>query len=340
MATNRDSDRAYLIVNLVLIGLGLAYVLIQLTGRTSSTDTGHHNFSEISALLLIIWLATTVLWLVMFSRRHRQRFTRGHVKSNSPRKSEPSHRKTKLASKEVWSTIRGSTQQNFPHTDGGVMTLQALANTLHQNTIHAEPVSKSKVLAHSVFVHTKPPAEWSLLLLQQLEWLRFEAICISFFDSISLHATSLSIGTDAAISMRIIQPGTKTTYALAKIVSGNTIVDIDPIRALYAAMTQQQVLRGFYLTAGTFTAQARAAARGVGMFSIDGVTLFEKIVSLPLDRQKALLELALDGDYLTPSCPLCRQKMVMWETYFTSIWRCSNYPSCTAHTRATIDTVS
>lgn len=337
MATNRDRDRAFLVVNIVLIVVGLAYLLLQFGFGDALTVVDDSALSLISTLIFIAWLAIIMLWIVMVGQRQKQRRARRRIKGIARRKSRSPLWPREPAVADVWSTVQSSTQQQFPYSDGISILLQPTDEVLHQNSIHADLVSNSKLGTNAMLFLSEPPTGWTLLLLQRLEWLRFEEICSEFFESIPLQATSLSTGPGEAISMRLTQPDSKSTYALAKIVAGDTVVDIEPIRALYAAMTQQRILRGFCVTAGTFTTQARAAARGVGLFVIDGATLFEKIISLPQERQNALLELALEGDYMTPSCPLCRQKMVLRESGFTSLWRCSSYPSCKAHMRLNVN---
>lgn len=335
MSTNRDQDRLFFVVNIVLIVLGLAYVLLQFGVADAVTRDDDSAIPAITDSLLAIWLVTIFLWLVMLGRRSRQLLAHRRIRSISRRKRHQSIPTRHPAHDDVWSTIQETTRQQFTPIDGEPMTLQEPTDLIQQNSMHAQREANSRLTADSALAPVAKPTEWTLQLLQCLEWRRFEQVCMDFFGSISLRATSVLNGPEAAVSLRLLQPDSKTTYGLAKTVAGIAVVDIEQIRALYAVMTHQHILRGFCLTAGTFTAQARTAARGVGLVVIDGATLFEKIVMLPPARQQALLALALEGDYMTPSCPICREKMELREADFNAFWRCSDYPTCKEQLRPT-----
>ena len=53
-----------------------------------------------------------------------------------------------------------------------------------------------------------------------------------------------------------------------------------------------------------------------------------KVRDLPLEKQAALLAIAFDGDFQTPSCASCGVKMVARESRRGAFWGCTHYPRC------------
>ncbi|WP_408021560.1 topoisomerase DNA-binding C4 zinc finger domain-containing protein [Solemya pervernicosa gill symbiont] len=61
--------------------------------------------------------------------------------------------------------------------------------------------------------------------------------------------------------------------------------------------------------------------------------MLSMILELPTDAQQRLLSMATSGDYKTPSCPSCGEKMVVRTTKKGTqtgkqFWGCSHYPRC------------
>ena len=110
--------------------------------------------------------------------------------------------------------------------------------------------------------------------------------------------------------------------------TGKSVVGIEQIRALYAVMKQERVAQEFFITSGQFTDEVKRAARGVGMFRIDGSTMLEKISALTPSQQENFLAIAIKDNYLVPSCPLCLKKMALHDNEFTAFWHCTNHRNC------------
>lgn len=166
------------------------------------------------------------------------------------------------------------------------------------------------------------PTGWTLGVLQQLEWRRFEQVCIGFIETIGYSGVSISNGPTDEASLYLIQHDAAMTHALVKTLGGNTTVEVDQIRGLYAAMSRQNILHGFCITAGEFSPEALAAARGVGLFSIDGITLLQALLLMSPVLQEDLLKRVSQGDYATPTCPSCGKSMVLREAGSNALWRC------------------
>ena len=343
MASKQDHEPGFFIVNILLIVVGLAYVFLRFGFARVFPAIGSENLTNIVNPLLVLWLIVILTWLVMVVRRHRREQAVGLARSRRPRNDKITTPKTRLPSApsardDVWSHTLEASRVRQGGPDSSVVTLQPLTDSLQtdllQNAffqIKPQPVSlpAHRHLAANV-LREQParPVAWSLPLLQQLAWQRFDMVCVGFFHVIGRQAISLANGPDADVSLRVRPAANGTPHALVKAVAGDVVVEIDQIRVMHAAMTRHKVLQGFCITAGTFTPLAEAAARGVGLFPIDGATLLATLLAMPAAQCYDLLERVSEGDFMTPTCPTCKQKMELLGTDIKSLWRCLDYPSC------------
>jgi len=74
------------------------------------------------------------------------------------------------------------------------------------------------------------------------------------------------------------------------------------------------------------------AVVGENLQLISGEMFLAAIQKPPGEKQKALLEIAVSGDYRTPTCPQCGGKMVrrQGQGQWHDFWGCPNYPRCKA----------
>lgn len=150
--------------------------------------------------------------------------------------------------------------------------------------------------------------KWSLELLKHLEWRRFEELCAAYFEA---------AGAGGAPALVHCEPW--NAYRVGK----------GAVRELRSAMSAAGVAEGVLVTAGRFTQEAAAAAKG-NIELIDGASLLARLTALAPEKSAALLKLATQGDFLTPSCPSCAIKMVSRRSAQggRKFWGCTNYPRC------------
>jgi restriction system protein len=74
-------------------------------------------------------------------------------------------------------------------------------------------------------------------------------------------------------------------------------------------MAAEKVDRGMFVSSGKFTSAAEEFAKGK-ILLVSGARFLELIRKLPEDKQQKLLNIALEGDYRTPTCPQCDVKMI------------------------------
>jgi restriction system protein len=94
-------------------------------------------------------------------------------------------------------------------------------------------------------------------------------------------------------------------------------------------MEDAKIASGVLLAAGRFAQEAYALA-DPGIELVDGAALLERIAALPEEKSRGLLEFVTEGDFRTPTCPLCSIKMVQRRSTLQgrAFWGCRNYPAC------------
>jgi restriction system protein len=92
-------------------------------------------------------------------------------------------------------------------------------------------------------------------------------------------------------------------------------------------MTASKVPEGIFITSSTFNDEATRFALKNNIDLINGARLLKLIYDRPATDQARLLEVATEGDYLTPTCPNCGIKLVKRENSKDKsiFWACTNY---------------
>ena len=110
-------------------------------------------------------------------------------------------------------------------------------------------------------------------------------------------------------------------------------VGIKIVRDLFGVMAAERIRMGMIITSGEFTGEAEEFGKANKLKLVSGGQFLELIKRMPEEKQQHLLNVALEGDYSTPTCPQCYVKLVKRESskgrntggYF---WGCVNYPRC------------
>lgn len=173
----------------------------------------------------------------------------------------------------------------------------------------ASSVERGRSAQRAKFDSTK----WTLELLQHLEWRRFEELCNAYFE--------VDGGTEGGpAASRLVHCKAWDAYRTGA----------RQVRELIAARTASGALKGVLVTSGRFTHDAVALAGKTGIELIDGAGLLSRLEALPPEQGLALLKLATQGDFLTPSCPSCGIKMTSRSSTGEGrrYWGCPNYPRC------------
>lgn len=180
--------------------------------------------------------------------------------------------------------------------------------------------------------HPPKPLTWNDSILTEIEWKRFEVVTREFLRMTGYEAHETNVGADGGVDIRVTKPGSEGK-GIVQCKAWNTYkVGVKPVRELFGVMAADQIGTGMLITSGSFTTEAEDFAKG-RMTLVSGTRFLELIRRLPEDKQLKLLDVALDGDYRTPTCPQCDIKMVLRESKKGrsnggQFWGCVRYPRC------------
>ncbi|UYM16350.1 restriction endonuclease [Endozoicomonas euniceicola] len=177
--------------------------------------------------------------------------------------------------------------------------------------------------------------QWSLELIRELEWRRFEQLCRDYYRLRRYTADFTKTGADGGVDVLLrkkINRCTYTMYVQCKAWPSNK-VGVKPVREFYGVMAADQIKTGFFFTSGSFTQEAKIFAKNKKLHLISGSVLLGMVKQLPDNQQEQLLQNVTRGDYKTPTCPNCDIKMVSrtarkGASAGQSFWGCINYPRC------------
>jgi restriction system protein len=172
--------------------------------------------------------------------------------------------------------------------------------------------------------------QWSLELLKELEWRRFEELCAAYYQALGFHTAIEGIG-DGGVDIVLKLPPAERVHSVARCKAWDAYrVGVKSVKELRATATAARIDEAVLLTSGRFTQEALDLAAKERIEMIDGKGLLQKLSALPPEKSAALLKFATTGDFLTPTCPRCSVKMESRKSTKggRKFWGCRNYPQC------------
>lgn len=179
--------------------------------------------------------------------------------------------------------------------------------------------------------NTLDTSQWSLELVRRLEWRRFQELCSAYFECVGFRVMWTPPGVEGGPDMKLYEKGSQAASIAVRCKAWNVYtIGIGAIRELIAVLATEKIGEGLFATSATFTPEAQALARKHNIRLLDGTDLLGKLAELPADKNAALLALATQGDYATPTCPACLVKMGprTSEKDGRRLWGCPNHPAC------------
>jgi restriction system protein len=178
-----------------------------------------------------------------------------------------------------------------------------------------------------------PQAEstWSPAVFSAIEWRRFEAVCETLFGQAGFETKSQSHGADGGVDIWLHSRNAEGPVAVVQCKHWQgKAVGVKELREFFGVMASNKLTRGTYATTSSYTADATAFAKANGINALDGRGLLALIAKRSPEQQKALLEVAYEGDYWRPTCASCGTKMVERTPAKGGhrFWGCSGYPKC------------
>lgn len=174
-----------------------------------------------------------------------------------------------------------------------------------------------------------PSTVWTLKLIQEIEWKRFEELSTAYYLEKGIRAEATSLGADGGIDIKLYQDDSGNPTSIVQCKAWNSKqVGVKEIREFLGVMTHEKITKGFYMTSGEYSLDAKETALSNKITLINGEMFLAMINRLSVASQQKLLALATAGDYKTPTCASCGVKMVSRSGSRGKFWGCSNYPRC------------
>ena len=197
-------------------------------------------------------------------------------------------------------------------------------DALHLNNAKQLPIEDNGKIS-------SPPTELTLELLHEIEWKRFEELCAAYFSSAGFDSQTQSHGADGGIDIRLYGKGKPDQVMnIVQCKAWAKPVGIKPMRELLGVIVASKAPRGTFVSLSGFHPDAEAFARTNRIFPMDGNALLEGMLKRPAQEQLHLLNVATEGEYMTPTCASCGVKMVQRKRKAdqSAFWGCVNYPRC------------
>jgi len=151
----------------------------------------------------------------------------------------------------------------------------------------------------SVKTREKLPAgqrAWSLELLSRMDSRRFAALAAHYYKEKGMRCVSAGYGPQGtALKLFPAESGTPSAVVQCRPV-GAAWVGANHIRALRGIMDGERIGKGFYMTPGAFSRDARESARAAGITLIDAKVFLLMIKRLPPAEQVRLFVFATRTD--------------------------------------------
>ena len=100
------------------------------------------------------------------------------------------------------------------------------------------------------------PAQWSLDLLRELEWKRFEEVALKLYQLQGYKARTTHTGADGGVDIIVYVDGTNGPLSLIQCKAWNTRpVGVKPVRELLGVLAHNKVKHGIFMTTDFFINQ-------------------------------------------------------------------------------------
>lgn len=173
--------------------------------------------------------------------------------------------------------------------------------------------------------------KWTLELLKRMDWRRLEELCVAYFEALGYQVSATRPRPRASLDIVLRAKDADNASVLVHCKGWDAYrVGAKAVRELRAAMTSAGLAEGVIVTCARFTHEAVALAAREKIKLIDGAGFLTRLGELPAEARLGLLRFAMQGDFLTPTCPACSVKMTARRSTAEGrkFWGCRNYPQC------------
>jgi len=134
-------------------------------------------------------------------------------------------------------------------------------NPATKQTLATQPLAALTAQHQQSNISKNRTDTWSLGLIKEIEWKRFEELCTAYYLEKGIKAETTSLGADGGIDIKLYQDNSNSPTAIAQCKSWyNKAVGVKEIREFLGVMSHEKIPKGFYITTGEYTADAKAIA--------------------------------------------------------------------------------
>jgi restriction system protein len=223
---------------------------------------------------------------------------------------------------------------------GLVIVIAKMMGWVRRNRLEAIQRSYESRMPSKVFPVSSPTGEsvqppapvthrFTLDLLNQIEWRRFEKLVEGLFLAEGKTAERLRAGADGGIDLVLRDSPEGPITGIVQCKSWKTYsVGVKPVRELFGVMHAEGASYGHFITSGRFTAEATEFAKYKPLALIDGPALLIRLNAIEETERNRLFQEITSGDYCTPTCPSCDIQMVKKKSAHGEFWGCRSFPRC------------
>ena len=136
--------------------------------------------------------------------------------------------------------------------------------------------------------------QWSLELLGRLDAQSFGALCAAYYETLGFEQGTALLA--AAGDLRLSVQGAGIPTLLLRCRAGNAApLGADAVREFAAVLALSKVPQGMLAAAGEFSQEAKDFASTQPVLLVSGAELLAKLLALPADPRRELLDRAVNG---------------------------------------------
>jgi len=204
-------------------------------------------------------------------------------------------------------------------------------NTPVDTTAHAS-TSPSLVSQHRFPRYTEV-SDLNFGLLRTMEWRRFEIVCAEYLRSMGYEVLETGFGNRFGVDLEVFLPGKAQLFNIVRCIASDRKAPESSVREFVEIMRKRQVNEGMIFSVRGFEPRAARFAARHRIALVDGETLCQRVRGLGLEARQAMVQVAVNGDYTTPTCPNCGVRLVLRRHkrrlgLAGEFWGCINHPSC------------
>lgn len=176
----------------------------------------------------------------------------------------------------------------------------------------------------------RPVPELSLPFLLEMDWLRFEALCVAHFRHGTTRATLMPLGIANGFDLRLYNSvdGARPDVLVRCNASSRTRLSAGRVTMFASGLFRQSIQKGIYVARAGFSADAIKIAAEAGITLVTPPRLLAHLQRLPSARQSELIHLTAVDQWDIPTCPKCLVKMLRRQKGDLLYWRCPNAVDC------------